>query len=74
MKTTRNPLALMVGFLLTMLSAFAHAALPAEATAAFTTISTGVTDVIAAVWPILAAVVGGFSLMKLFKRGASKAV
>ena len=74
MKTSRNPLALMVGFLLMMLSAFAHAALPTEATAAFTTISTGVTDVLAATWPILAAVVGGFALMKLFKKGASRAV
>lgn len=74
MKTTRNPLALVVGFLLAMLSVSAHAALPAEATAAFTTLSTGVTDVLAAVWPILAAVTGGFALMKLFTKGANRAI
>jgi len=54
------------------LSAFA--ALPTEATAAFTTLSGNVTDIISAVWPILAAVVGGFALMKLFKKGANRAV
>lgn len=52
----------------------AHAALPAEATAAFTAISGNVTDVLAAVWPIVALTVGGFILIKLFKKGANKAV
>jgi hypothetical protein len=52
----------------------AHAALPTEATAAFTALQTNVTDIIAAVWPILASVTGGFALFKLFKRGANKAV
>lgn len=55
-------------------SASAMAALPTEATAAFATLNTNATDVIAAVWPILAIVVGGFALMKLFKKGASRAV
>lgn len=55
-------------------STMAAAALPAEATAAFTTLSGNVTDILAAIWPILAAVVGGFTLIKLFKKGASKAV
>ena len=52
----------------------AQAALPAEASAAFTSLSGNVPDISAAVWPILAAVTGGFALMKLFKRGTSKAV
>lgn len=52
----------------------AHAALPAEATAAFTALSGNVTDTIAAVWPVLVLSVGGFAVMKLFKKGANKAV
>jgi hypothetical protein len=60
--------------LLLMFGLAAHAALPTEATAAFTTLQTNVTDIIAAVWPILASVTGGFALFKLFKRGANKAV
>lgn len=52
----------------------AHAALPTEATAAFTQLSTNVTDISTAVWPVLAAVTGAFALMKLFKRGASRAI
>lgn len=61
-------------FLLACFSAVSHAALPTEATAAFTALSTNATDVIAAIWPILALVTGGFALMKLFKKGASRAV
>lgn len=53
---------------------FAHAALPAEATAAFTTISGNITDVLGAMWPLVAASVGGFTLIRLFKKGASRAV
>lgn len=52
----------------------AMAALPTEATAAFTAISGNITDVLAAVWPLVALGVGGFTLIKLFKKGASKAV
>lgn len=52
----------------------AMAALPAEATAAFTTLSGNATDVLAAIWPIVAIVTGGFALVTLFKKGASKAV
>ena len=51
----------------------AHAALPTEATAAFTGLSTNVTDIFTAIWPILATVTGGFVLIKLFKKGANKA-
>lgn len=50
----------------------AHAALPTEATAAFTTISSSVTEILAAIWPIVASVTGGFVLISLFKKGASK--
>lgn len=50
----------------------AHAALPAEATTAFTSLSTAATDVLAAVWPIIGAVMAGFITIKLVKRGASK--
>jgi hypothetical protein len=52
----------------------AQAALPTEATAAFTTISGNVTDILAAMWPIVALATGGFILIKLFKKGANKAV
>ena len=38
----------------------AYAALPTEATAAFTAISGNVTDVLAAMWPIVALATGGF--------------
>lgn len=50
----------------------AHAALPTEATNAFTALSGNVTDIFAAIWPIVAAVTGGFVLISLFKKGASK--
>lgn len=57
---------------LTVAAGNAQAALPAEATSAFTALSGNVTDIFAAVWPIVAAVVGGFVLIGLFKKGASK--
>lgn len=63
-----------IGALLSMLAAFAHAALPTEATAAFTSLSDNLTAIFALVWPILATAVGGWTLMKLFKKGAGKAV
>lgn len=69
-----NILVVLAGLLAMFVSGIASAALPTEATAAFTQISGNVTDVIAAVWPILATVVGAFALMKLFKKGANKAV
>lgn len=50
----------------------AHAALPPEAAAAFTTINGNVTDIFAAIWPIVAVVTGGFVLIGLFKKGAGK--
>lgn len=62
------------GMLLMMVAAFARAALPTEATAAFTSLSDNLTAIFSLVWPILATAVGGWTLMKLFKKGASKAV
>jgi len=62
------------GVVLASMSASAFAALPAEATAAFATLSGNVTDILAAIWPILALVTGGFALIKLFKKGTNKAV
>ncbi len=59
---------------LALLATGAQAALPTEATAAFTELSTNVTDIFKAVWPIVGLTVGGFALIKLFKKGASKAV
>jgi len=50
----------------------AHAALPTEATAAFTSLSTAVSDVVAAAWPIVGAVIVGFVTIKLVKRAAGK--
>lgn len=62
-------LKLVVGCLLAFGTVAAHAALPTEATAAFTAVSGNVTDIFSAVWPIVATVVGGFVLIKLFKKG-----
>lgn len=63
-----------LGVLGMLMAAEANAALPADATSAFGTITTNVTDVLAAVWPIVALSVGGFLLIRLFKKGANKAV
>ncbi|GBG01436.1 hypothetical protein AZSI13_07630 [Azospira sp. I13] len=55
-------------------AAQAHAALPPEAEAAFSKITSGVTDVQALAWVALGLSVGGFTLMRLVKRGASRAI
>jgi hypothetical protein len=65
---------IVVAAALTVATVAAHAALPTEAASAFTAISTNVTDVLAVVWPIVGMLTGGFVLIKLFKKGASKAV
>ena len=51
----------------------AHAALPAEATAAFTGISDNFTALATVAWPVAGTVVGGMILLKLFKKMANKA-
>lgn len=70
MKSTKITLA----SLLMVIGINAHAALPTEASTAFTTLSGNVTDVLAAVWPIAALATGGFVLLRLFKKGANRAV
>ena len=65
---------LLAGAGLAVVSVASHAALPTEAAAAFSTISGNVTDVLTVVWPIVATLTGGFVLIKLFKKGANKAV
>jgi len=63
-----------LGLIMLAVSLGAHAALPTEATAAFTTVTGYVTDILAAIWTILPISVGGFLLIRLFKKGTSKAV
>jgi Phage major coat protein, Gp8. len=65
-------LVLLVGAFLSSFSVGAFAALPAEATAAFSSISTAVTDVGAAAWPIIASVLVLFATIKLVKRATGK--
>jgi hypothetical protein len=50
----------------------AQAALPASVTTAMTSIQTDGLALIDLAWPVVAALVGGFVLIKLFKRAASK--
>jgi len=50
----------------------AQAALPASVTTAMTTIQTDGLALIDLAWPVVAALVGGFVLIKLFKRAAAK--
>lgn len=65
----QNAKKVVVGLGLSVAAGLASAALPTEATAAFTTVSGNVTDIFAAIWPIIATVTGGFVLIKLFKKG-----
>lgn len=62
------------GFLagLALVGAQAHAELPAAATSAMTSISTGVTDAEAAAWPIIGAALAAGIIIKLVKRFANK--
>lgn len=54
-------------------SGMAAAAVPAEVTAAFATITDTATGVLALVWPIAVTLTVGFVGLKLFKKGANKA-
>lgn len=65
---------IVVASVLALGSVAAHAALPTEASAAFTALSGNVTDILAEIWKIVPVVVGGFVLVKLFKKGANRAV
>ncbi|GHD52500.1 Phage major coat protein, Gp8 [Marinobacter persicus] len=47
--------------------------LPPEVTAAFTGISDNFDAMAAEAWPVVATIVGGFILLKLFKKFANKA-
>ena len=50
----------------------AFAALPPSVSSAMTSIQTDGMALIDLAWPVVAALVGGFVLIKLFKRAASK--
>lgn len=58
---------------LVALSASAMAAVPAEVTAAFASISETASGTLALVWPIAVTLTVGFVGLKLFKKGANKA-
>jgi len=51
----------------------AHAAIPPEATAAFTALQSDATSLLASGWGIAAVVVGGLILFKLFKKVMGRA-
>lgn len=51
----------------------AHAELPTEVTAAFTTMNSNVSDLSTPAWALLVTVTGGFVLMKLFKKFVNRA-
>lgn len=53
-------------------SAFAVYTLPTPVTTAFTDMGTAWTAIEAQIWPILAVVVIGFFVIKMFKKGANK--
>lgn len=55
-----------------LVAAQAHAALPTEATTAFTSLKADAESLITAAWPVVAAITVGFVLISLFKRAAGK--
>lgn len=55
-----------------MVAVQAHAALPTEATTAFTTLKADAESLITTAWPVVAAITVGFVLISLFKRAAGK--
>lgn len=61
----------LLGLLALMLGLDASAAVPAAATAALTAIQTDGLSLIDLVWPVVAAILGGFILIRLFRRGAN---
>lgn len=75
-KITLSPFAVVLSFVLGFMSLFfapiASAALPAVAATTLDAIETDGLALIDLVWPVLGSILGGFILIKLFKRGASK--
>ena len=65
------PSAVATGALLAAVSA--HAALPAGATAFFTSVSTDFGDLLTAAYPVLIVITGGMIIMGLVKKVAKKA-
>jgi hypothetical protein len=63
---------LLAGAGLSAIAVPSFAALPTEATAVFTSLSGTVTDVSAAIWPIIGAVMILFLTIKLVKRGGNR--
>jgi hypothetical protein len=58
---------------LSAFSAASFAEVPAAATSAFTAVQTDGLALIDAGWPVLTAIVGGFVVIKLFKKIVNKA-
>jgi Phage major coat protein, Gp8 len=65
---------IVIGVLMTFLFGLglAMAELPAVVGTTLTGLQTDGLALIALVWPVVGAIIGGFILIKLFKRGASK--
>jgi hypothetical protein len=70
----QNRIALAVASAAAVASSAANAALPAEVTAAFATQTANWTDMSPLIWGLLALTSGGFMLMKMYKKGANKAI
>lgn len=68
-----NKTKLSLGALLVAISAQSMAAVPTEATTAIAAIQTDGLEIIGLAWPVLAAITGGFIVMKLFKKVVNKA-
>lgn len=61
------------GASLALVGGSAYAALPEAATDAIEAVQTDGLALIAAIWPVAAAITGGLIVLALFKRGISKA-
>lgn len=64
---------LLLGVGLASLAGVASAELPSAATDAITAVQTDGLAMLSAGWPVLAAITGGFVVMKLFKRVINRA-
>jgi hypothetical protein len=74
MKNARSKLTIASVLLVSIgVTGSAFAAVPAAATAAFTSIETDAAAMLDAGWPILLALTAGFVIMKLFKKVVNKA-